>query len=223
MDISKHIGITSGIFYMQKAKYYAFNTTQSFLTDIATSPFSGGAATTDIILATLGTTATAINDTVYSNYSGKVNIHYMQIPLMVTYDIKNFSVSAGGYIGIKLGAKSTVALNQALPFLQTFDPLLSDSTIAPIIGFFTMAYPGLNKPYISTSTPDFINSTDFGLMLELAERINERIKITASSTYGITNYSTDEKKYAGKHFTINFNIGVSFGKLKGAIISHKLF
>lgn len=223
IDLHKNFGITTGFFYNQKSKYYSYNSATSFFDDLANSFFGGFGDLDTIFTSIIGTTSDFVNDSIYSNYKGKVNIHYLQIPIMATLDVHNFSVSAGGYFAFKMGAKSTESLKQEFPMYSTFKPALSDSSIAPLVDFFLMAYPALETPQTSEVTPDFVNSSDFGLQFEVAGRFDEHFKMAATVSYGLKNYGLDENTHPGKHFYISFNMGVTFGKIKGTKVSAKLF
>jgi hypothetical protein len=222
LDLGKHFSITSGVYYAQKAKYYSSNNTVSFFSALNNS-FFGGTGIDTVIKAIIGPAADFINDSIYTKYSGKTVTHYIQIPLMATIDIKNFSVSAGGYLGIKLSASATEVMTQNFPMYNTFESTFTDPSIAPFMNFFLAGYPALNGPVTSQVHPDFIASTDYGLAFEIAGRFDDHFKMSSSVFYGLSNYSTNATAYPGKNFTINFNFGVTFGKIKGTKVSAKLF
>lgn len=222
LDISKHFSITSGVYYAQKAKYYSSSNAVSFFTALSNS-FFGGTGIDTVIKSIIGPAADFINDSIYTTYNGKTITHYIQVPLMATLDIKNFSVSAGGYVGFKLSASATEVMTQSFPMYRTFESTFTDPSIAPLMGFFLAGYPALNGPVTSEVHPDFIASTDYGLAFEIAGRFNDRYKVSSSAYYGLSNYSTNAIAYPGKHFTVNFNLGVTFGKIKGVKAAAKLF
>jgi len=224
LDISKHFGFTTGVFYNQKAKYYQYNATHSFFTDLANS-FFGSFGIDTLVEDIVGTTSEFINDTIYDHTTGRVNIHYLQVPLMATLDIKNFSFSAGVYLGFKIGASATETLEQDFPLYTTFSPIFeSDPTLSLVSSFFTAAYPALKEPQISDiENITYVNSFDYGLMGEITGRFDQRFSMSLSATYGLTDYSNDPLRYPGKHFTISFGMGASFGKIKGAKVPVKMF
>lgn len=224
LDISKHVGFTTGVFYNQKAKYYQYQGTHSFFTDLANS-FFGGFGIDTLIEDVIGTTSEFINDTIYDHYAGRVNIHYLQVPLMATVDIKNFSFSAGAYLGFKIGASATETLEQDFPLYTTISPAFqSDPTLALVSTFFTAAYPALDKPVVTDiQNINYLNSFDYGLMAELTGRFDQRFSMSLSATYGLSDYSNDPARYPGKHFTVSFGMGASFGKVKGTLVPMKMF
>lgn len=226
IDLTKHFGISTGVTYTQKAKYYQYQLTNSFFTDLSNS-FLGGFLGEDLdslIYDALGTTAGFINDTIYSNYTGRVNIHYLQVPLMATLDVKNFSFSAGGYMAFRLGGSATETLKQEFPMYTTFEPALtSDPTIEMFMGFFTGAYPAIKEPVTSEVTNiDFVNSMDYGLSAEVSGRFDKRCSIYIAATLGLKDYSNDPIKYPGRHFTVSAGMGIGFGKIKGTRVPVKL-
>lgn len=226
LDLTNHFGITTGVGYTQKAKYYQYRETSSFFTDISNSLF-GSFIDEDLdslIYDVIGTTAEFINDTVYSYYSGRVNMHYIQVPLMATFDVKNFSFSAGAYIGFKIGVNATETLRQEFPLYNTFSPVLQDSSLALVGSLFTFTYPALEEPVVSErANIDFVKSVDYGLMAEIAGRFDQRFSMYANATYGLSNYSNNPVVYPGKHFTVSFGMGMTLGKIKGTSVTPKFF
>lgn len=222
IDLHKNFGVTTGLYYNQKSKYYNYHSESSFFDDLSNSFFGGSPEIEQFFEDLIGTTSDFVNDTIYSFYKGKSNISYLQLPIMATLDIKNFSFSAGGYFAFKVGGKSTEVLTQDFPLYTTFQPILSDSAIAPIIDFFLLAYPALETPQVSEKEIDFVNSTDVGLQAEIAGRFNEHFKMAATVSYGLKNYAKDANTHPGKHFYISFNAGITFGKIKGTKVSAKL-
>lgn len=225
LDLSKHFGLTMAVGYTQKAKYYQYRYTNSFITDLTNSFFGSfiGDDLDTLIQDLVGTTSQFINDTIYSRVSGRVNIHYLQVPLMATLDVKNFSFSAGGYMGFKLGASATETLQQEFPLYTTFEPALtSDPSLELVSTFFTFAYPALKEPVVSEiSNTEFVQTMDYGLMAEISGRFDQRCSFYLAGTMGLKNYSNNPIKYPGKHFTVSCGMGIGFGKIKGTRVPVK--
>lgn len=224
LDLSKHLGITAGVYYTQRAKYYVYYKTQSFFTDLSNSFFGSIPGADTLIESFLGVTSDYVNDTIYSTYRGKVNIQYLQVPVMASLDLGDFSISAGAYIAFKLKARSLETLTQNFPLLKTFEPALSDSAIAPYIGLFTSQYTALNEPQISGSgILSWVNNMDFGLMGQLSARFSQRFQMATMVSYGLKNYSNNSGLYPGKHFSVSMSLGFTLGKIKGTALPTRFF
>lgn len=224
LDLTKHFGLTMGVYYTQRAKYYSYNSTESFFYGLTHSFFGSFSGADTIIEQALGVTAGYINDTIYSNYSGKVNIQYLQVPLMATLDLGHFSISAGGYVAWKLSASATETLTQRFPMLTTFQPTLATSGIEPLFNLFTTQYTALDHPVVTTiSDVSWVKSTDYGLMGDLTARFNERFTMSAKVSYGLGNYSNNPTLYPGKHFSVSTHLGFVLGKVKGTALPVRFF
>lgn len=182
-DISDNFSLSSGLFYSQRKKlYFRSDTSSIFLAfDDILGGFGGGSLNLDSLIDIPGA-----DMNVYENTRGIATENYIELPVIVTYNIKNITISAGPYIGFLLNGKKKEEIRTTTPLLQTFDVSTLDSSGA-LTSFFPPADETVYDDYPSI---DELKRFDVGIVFGIGYKM-DKVAFNLNYTTGFNDYRLD--------------------------------
>jgi long-subunit fatty acid transport protein len=168
-QINDWLTIKGGLNYNQKIKTYS-------ISDTTISP----------TFALIGLDSiNGIDLSTYSTTSGRHSLNFIQLPIMASFTLKDFSFNLGGYISYMFSSRTKESYEEKTPFMSTFDISSIDPT-GVFIG--NLLPPAQKSEFTETSNMNYINQLDFGIKTGLTYTINE-LNFNISYLYGFKNYS----------------------------------
>ncbi len=168
-QINDWLTIKGGINYNQKIKVYSS-------ADTSISP----------TLALIGLDSiNGIDLSTYSTTQGRHSLNFIQMPIMASFTIKDFSFNIGGYIGYMFNSRTKELYEERTPFMSTFDISSIDPT-GVFIG--NLLPPAQREEFTETSNVSFIQKLDFGLKTGVTYTI-DNLNFNVSYLYGLKDYS----------------------------------
>jgi len=177
-DFSEKLSISSGLFFSQRKKMY-FSSDTSLLMSAFDDFFSflgGGSMGLDSLLDIPG-----VDLNVYEKTKGIATENYIELPVMVSYTLRNISVSAGPYIGFLMNGKKKEEIRTTTPLLQVVDISTFDTT-----GFISSFLPPADETVFDESSS-----------------IDNLKRITVGAAFGL-GYSMDNVRF-NLNYTMSFD------------------
>jgi hypothetical protein len=168
-QINNWLSIKGGLTYNQKIKSY-----------------SNADTTINPTLALIGLDSiNGIDLRTYSTTNGRHALNFIQLPIMASFTLKDFSFNLGGYVGYMFNSRTKESYEEKTPFMSTFDI----SSIDPTGVFIADLLPPAQKSeFTETSNIRYINRLDFGIKTGMTYTMNE-LNFNVSYLYGFNNYS----------------------------------
>lgn len=221
---TKHISLKAELNYTTKTKQFKYNETSSLFNTLGsllgglTGGFGGGTGGFGGISSGAIDTLTSslskyVNDTVYSYYRGINKFGFIELPLIVTYSIKQFDFGVGGYAALLVSAKSKTELTQKSDLLTLIQPAIDSLGFAANIvnGIIDGAYPGLKKPQITESSKkDGFIKVDYGFIADLTYHYLPHLFFNFRYQYGFPNYRIHPLKKPDNFSSFTFSFGYLF-------------
>ena len=188
---SDYFSLTGGVYFTEKRQAY------SSLDTAAVEVF--GFSLEDLI--------PGINLDQYTSTIGSVSQYYIQIPIMASYKLDNFSLSAGPFVGFMIRAWSREESSTDVPFLKVIDMSTIDST-----GFLTaLLPPAESTTFTETSSKSNLRIFDYGFKAGLSYQVNS-LGFNLSYLFSLTDYRIDRGDLdLQRHHYFQFSINYDFG------------
>ncbi|MEX1002048.1 MAG: outer membrane beta-barrel protein [Crocinitomicaceae bacterium] len=142
----------------------------------------------------------------YYNTSGRTAQHYLEIPIMASYDYKGFSVFYGGYVGFMVAARQKELTTAYTPFTAAFD-------IGELTGgneFIEQLFPkGYEESYTESSTTSGLRVLDYGFKTGIGYQANG-VGINASYQFGFPDYRNPAGEETKAHRFFQFSVRYMF-------------
>lgn len=216
--------------YNIKNKAYSYVTTSNFVESISSllesfGSFGGAIGGLIPIDSLMNSSGGMVNDSVYNKIKGHVSLSYIEIPLLIKYQYKVFSFSAGPYIGILTGAKIKEELIQDIPMLDALSGSLDvmQNTLDSIGGgFFPISvkgvlegmYKGYYNPDVSESSgTSGYNRFDYGLIANLSCKVEKHLEITIRYTHGFPKYIKNDHFKTESFNTYQLSIAYNIARI----------
>jgi len=168
--INDWLSIKGGLTYNQKIKTY-------FTADTTVSP----------TLALIGLDSiNGIDLSTYSTTQGRHSLNFIQMPIMATYTLNNFSFSLGGYVGYQFNSRTKETYIERTPFMSTIDISSIDPTGVFIANLLP---PAQREEFTETANLSFINKFDYGIKTGVSFSYND-LSFNVNYLYGLKDYSS---------------------------------
>jgi hypothetical protein len=173
---SPKVSLVSGLFVSQKFKLYEYED-EGDLTDFLPFPVDIGALI-----------GFDVNTTSYSKVQATVKSTYLEMPLMASYNVSNFSIQAGPYFGLLISSNTMEHRTTTIPLLQAVDIDAFD----PTGGFLSQLLPPAEdeSEWLRDSKDELVRF-DIGGNVAMAYA-HERFRFKVSYSFGFTGYRVDE-------------------------------
>lgn len=202
------------VLYNGKSKsYVTHDNSKSYIDEMMKRLNAFGAKVdTAFINNITGVSSQYINDTIYETTRGRVNLNYIELPVLASFNFKGFTFSGGPYFAYLVSAKGKEVLTQDVPLLTTIDPLLD--TLGFLKNLFYIPVPGYLKPQTSEfSSTDLFRKFDLGMVLDFTYQTPNGFNMGMRYTRGSRNYRIDPLKEKDVNQAFMFSVGYNFGAL----------
>jgi len=202
-NLTEKIRISSGLFFSQRKKMYFRNDTSSVLSafdDLLS--FGGTSLELDSLINIPG-----VDMNVYENTKGMATENYLELPLTISYNYKNFVVSGGPYIGFLMNGRKKEETRTTTPIFQVFDISSIDST-----GMLSMFLPPADETESKeTSSIDNLQRFDIGASFGIGYMM-DNVKFNLNYTLGFKDYRIDRgEEDKSTHKAIRVSVSYYFG------------
>jgi hypothetical protein len=153
-----------------------------------------------------------VNLNAYSNTQNKHVLHYIEIPVLATFNLSNVKLSVGPFVGLLAGAKTKSETSQTIPVLSLID--LGDQI--PLLDFFLGSlFPGYNKPDFSeTKGTTQFNKIDAGIISDITYQLDNNFNFGIRYQQGLIDYRNSYTGDKRLNSSIQILVGYRFGKGK---------
>ena len=207
--INNWFSVSAELLYASQKKTYQLQNTTSFIQTLSNSPLLALMGI-DIgsLLDSLGGINQFINDNVYNNHRAVVNLSYIKIPILASFNYKSLYVSAGPYVAFQIGNKTTDELTQHVPIIETLTGLDTIPYYTLLVGSF---FPGYSSPVSNTSKGDKqIRSIDVGIIADLSYHLDKHFTLGVRYSRGLMNYRSPQIYKHDALSSIDFSVGYLF-------------
>ncbi len=202
-QLRKKMNFKLEVNYTRKVKQYQFTEKSSLLSSY------GNVLSAFIDPAILS----SLNDTVYSNYRGINKLGFIEIPLIVTFNVKQFDIGLGAYSSFLIAATTTQELTQRSTLIEVAQPFIDSLGITGLFinSIINGAYPGLKSPYVTESSNknDFVK-VDYGFIADVTYHYTPNFFFNFRYQYGLPNYRITALKKPDNYSSLTFSFGYQF-------------
>ncbi len=206
--VYKKLALKVELNYTGKAKQYSYSEKASLLSSFGN--ILGGLVNN----STISSVTQYVNDTVYSNYKGVDKLGFIEIPVILTYNVKQFDFGIGGYTSFLITAKSKQELTQSSSFYNLLQPVIDSLGFAGTLlnGVIDGTYPGLKAPVITESTSkDMFVKVDYGMIADITYHYAPNLFFNLRYQYGFPNYRISPLQKPDNYTSFTFSFGYQFG------------
>jgi len=203
--LTDNFSISSGLFFSQRKKMYIENDTSSVLSafdDLLSFGGGGSSLELDSLINLPG-----VNLDVYESTIGFATENYLEIPIIASYNYKNFVFSGGPYLGFLINGRKKEETRTTTPVFQVFDVSSIDSS-----GLLTSFLPPADETiFKESSSIDNLQRFDIGANIGLGYTM-DNVRFNLNYTMGFRDYrieNVEEKK--SRHNAIRVSVSYFFG------------
>jgi ribosome-associated toxin RatA of RatAB toxin-antitoxin module len=189
-SLNKHFQLRTELYYSYKTTQYSRTDTASMLPIIQLVTGSSG--------EDMGGFADLFDWNVYQNTNAKVNMNYIELPVMLSYTPFDFlSISFGIYGSYLFSANSVITYKEEIPLLEATNILESSPEAYFILNRF---FPAYEEPRISqTSSTSRFSSFDFGVISDISLKTEKDIIIGFRYLKGFWDFSKESLSTQNTH------------------------
>lgn len=211
--INDWFSVSAELLYASQKRTYQLQNTTSFIQTLSNSPLLGLLGI-DIgsILDSLSGINQFVNDNVYNNHRAVVNLSYIKIPILASFNYKSLYVSAGPYVAFQIANKTTDELTQHVPIIETLTGLDTIPYYTLLVGTF---FPGYSSPVTNDTKGDKqIKMLDVGIIADLSYHIDKHFTVGVRYSRGLMNYRSPQIYKHDALSSIDFSVGYLFNIAK---------
>ncbi|MDQ3191648.1 MAG: PorT family protein [Bacteroidota bacterium] len=198
-------GLNAGIYYnyhineqisLQTELYYTFKTSSYSSTDTASllSLIEMSGINTEDLGGVIG----YFDLNVYQRTNAKVNMNYLELPLMFNYDPFNFiNFGLGVYGSYLISSQNFISYKEDIPLLDATNLLDSFPEASMLVNFM---YPAYNQAQSSQKpSKNRYTSFDFGFVTDITLKTEKDIFLSFRYTRGLIKYSSNSNEDKNVH------------------------